>query len=123
MADINLTDIAKKIQEKMEEQGMSMNDIAKVANLDYNTVKDFLQNNRVSKLDTIQRIIRALGYEFSEILDEEKNVLYLSDDDNADIRRYRRLNEYYKGLVKLNVDAYLLQQESDKKKGINRTEN
>jgi len=123
MADINLTDIAKKIQEKMEEQGMSMNDIAKVANLDYNTVKDFLQNNRVSKLDTIQRIIRALGYEFSEILDEEKNVLYLSDDDNADIRRYRRLNEYYKGLVKLNVDAYLLQQESDKKKGIHRTEN
>ena len=80
-------------------------------------------NNRVSKLDTVQRIIRALGYEFSEILDEEKNVLYLSDEDNADIRRYRRLNEYYKGLVKLNVDAYLLQQESDKKKGINRTDN
>lgn len=123
MADINLTDIAKKIQDKMEEQGMSMNDVAKVANLDYNTVKDFLLNNRVSKLDTVQRIIRALGYEFSEILDEEKNVLYLSDEDNADIRRYRRLNEYYKGLVKLNVDAYLLQQESDKKKGINRTDN
>ena len=123
MADINITDIAKTILEKMDEQGMSMTDIAKATMLDYNTVKDFLQNNRVSKLDTIQRIIRALGYEFSEIIDDERNVLYLSDEDNADIRRYRRLNAYYKGLIKQNVDAYLLLQESDKKKGIDRGNN
>lgn len=119
----NITDIAKTILEKMDEQGMSMTDIAKATMLDYNTVKDFLQNNRVSKLDTIQRIIRALGYEFSEIIDDERNVLYLSDEDNADIRKYRRLNAYYKGLIKQNVDAYLLLQENDKKKGIDRGNN
>ena len=117
MAELDIKNIGDAVLQKVKEQEISIPDLARAADVDYNTVKSFVTGKTIPKLDTLQRILNAVGYEFLEILEDDRNAVYLDDEDNADIRRYRRLSTYYKNLVKKNIEAYLTLQEKERKAG------
>ncbi|MBR1572966.1 MAG: helix-turn-helix transcriptional regulator [Lachnospiraceae bacterium] len=121
MAELDIAFIGDAVLQKVKEQEISIPELAKAAEVDYNTVKSFLSGKTIPKLDTLQKILKAVGYGFLEILEDDRNVVYLDDEDDMDIRRYRRLNAYYKGLVKTNVESYLALQEKDRKAGRDRS--
>ena len=121
MAELDIRDIGDAVLKTVKEQEIQISELASAADVDYNTVKSFVNGQSIPKLETMQRLLRAVGYEFLEILEDGRNVVYLDDDDNIDIRRYRRLNSYYKNLIKLDIEAYLTLQEKERKAGKERS--
>lgn len=121
MAELDIRYIGDSVLQKIKEQEISVAELARAADVDYNTVKNFVNGNSLPHPETLQRLLKAVGYEFLEIMEDGRNVVYLDDDDNIDIRRYRRLNSYYKNLVKLNIEAYLTLQEKERKAGKERS--
>lgn len=92
MAELDIAFIGDAVLQKVKEQEISIPELAKAAEVDYNTVKSFFSGKTIPKLDTLQKILKAVGYGFLEILEDDRNVVYLDDEDDMDIRRYRRLN-------------------------------
>ena len=113
MADIDMDKLIDVIRDKMEKQKMNPHKIALASGLEYSTVCDAINKVHFPKLDNLQKIVRALGYELTEILDSGQNILYLNDVDDAQFRNYRKLNDKYQGLIWTNIDAYLLLQEQE----------
>ena len=113
MADIDMDKLIDVIKEKMKEQNMNANKIALASGLEYSTVSDALNRNHPPKLDTLQKIIRTLGYELSEIIDAGGNILRLNDVDDMQFRNYRKLNDKYQEMIWTDISAYLLLQEQE----------
>ena len=113
MADIDMDKLMDVIKDKMASQKMNPHKIAIASGLEYSTVCDALKKDHPPKLDTLQKIIRALGYEFTEIIDSGQNILYLNDVDNIQFRSYRRLNDDYQKIIWIIINALLLLQEQE----------
>lgn len=113
MTDIDMEMLTSLVKQKINEQGLNINKVAISSGLEYNTVKDALKEGRVPKLDTLQKIARAIGYEFSELLLVDQNVIHLQADENFKFRKFRRLNDANQEVVHKLIDASLLQQEQD----------
>ena len=116
MANLDIKDIGDAVRKIAEEQGVSISELSRKTGSDYNTIKSFLKGKSIPKLDILQNILRAVGYEFTEILEADRNPIYLDDEDNNDFRLYRRLEPEFQDAIKMNIKAYLSFQEQEGKK-------
>ncbi|MBO6241952.1 MAG: hypothetical protein J6O61_14195 [Butyrivibrio sp.] len=114
MANIDMKDLTQAVRDKMDKQNINPHQIAIAARLSYSTVCDALRIDRVPKLDTVQILLRALGFEFSEILEPSVNTLHLSDEEDYQFRKYRKLRPENQQIIWKVIDSMLaLQREED----------
>lgn len=113
MANIDMADLTRAIREEMKKQESNFHKLAIATGLKYSTVADALKDGRVPKLDTVQILLRALGYEFSEILEPGVNTLHLSDVEDFQFRKYRKLRPEHQETIWKIIDSLLALQEGE----------
>ncbi|MBQ3795875.1 MAG: hypothetical protein II842_06260 [Butyrivibrio sp.] len=113
MANVDMADLTRVIRDEMDKQNSNFHKLAIATGLTYSTVVDALKEGRVPKLDTVQILLRALGYELSEILDPGVNTLHLSETEDSQFRKYRKLKPEYQQIVWKIIDSLLALQEGE----------
>ena len=113
MEELRMEDMGAVVLEKVQQQGIEVADLARAAGVDYNTVKSFIDGRSIPNLVNLQKILWATGYKLTEVLEIGKKPAYLEEEDDFNIRKYRRLNKYYQGLVQTNIDALLSLQDKN----------
>jgi|GEM_PF-6645106 len=113
MEELRMEDIGPVVLEKVQQQGIEVADLARAADVDNNTVKSFVDGRSIPNLVNLQKILWAAGYKLTEVLEIGKKPSYIEEEDDFNIRKFRRLNKYYQELVQTNIDALLSLQDKN----------
>lgn len=86
--------IIEKIDKLRKERGWSINKLALEACLTQSTVQNlFLRKNSNPSFATLNAICDALNITLAEFFNDDKQVIYLSENEKLLIDNYRQLNK------------------------------
>jgi ORF050 len=77
---------AKKLNNLMQEKGITQTDISEYLNVTSSTVSDWCNGNKYPRIDKMQRIADLLGVYMSDLTDAEKTEVTLKTETKEAIR-------------------------------------
>ena len=97
--------LIKSVRNKIANEGLPTKQLAKKADVKYNTVKSFLDGTRMPHFDTFIRIMLAAGLTLSEFGYSDGRMVEVNEEELSYVRRYKRLNEEYQKHIKISIDG------------------
>jgi transcriptional regulator with XRE-family HTH domain len=98
--------VGEKIQELREQQNLSRYRLSKDTGVSGDHIRGIEEGTRQPTIDTLNRLVTALGSSLVEIFNDDTECSYLTDDEKRLLENYRRASEEQKSAL-LNMSDVL----------------
>ena len=92
--------IGEKFKDIRESKGMTKYRLTQITGISGHHIKGIENNTRQPTIDTLQRLLEAMGYSLAEFFSDGESGTYLSDEE-------RRLIENFRVIDKPKAEALL----------------
>lgn len=86
-------EIGKRIQKIRTKKGLTRYRLTQITGISGHHIKGIEEGTRQPTIDTLQKLLVPLGLTLSELFCEDKKAVYLSDNEQALLENYRKLDE------------------------------
>ncbi len=86
-------EIGKQIQKIRTDKGLTRYRLTQITGISGHHIKGIEEGTRQPTIDTLQKLLVPLGLTLAELFSEGKDAVYLSDDEQALLENYRKLDE------------------------------
>lgn len=86
-------EIGKRIYDIRNEKGLTRYRLTQITGISGHHIKGIEEGTRQPTIDTLQKLLVPLGLTLAELFSEEKEAVYLSDDEQALLENYRKLDK------------------------------
>ena len=86
-------DIGEKLHRLREEKGLSMYRLTQITGISGHHIKGIVEGTTQPTLDTLERLVTALGSTLVEFFNDSEECFYLSDNEKKLIDNYRKMPE------------------------------
>ncbi len=86
-------EIGKKLRKLRESKKMSKYRLTQMTGVCGHHIKGIEEGTRQPTIETLERLVTALGSSLAEIFNDDTNVSYLSDKEKKLIENFRTLND------------------------------
>ena len=86
-------EIGKRIHDIRTEKGLTMYRLTQITGISGHHIKGIEEGTRQPTIETLQKLLVPLGLTLAELFSEDKKAVYLSDNEQALLENYRKLNE------------------------------
>ena len=88
-----LMEIGKRIHDIRTEKGFTMYRLTQITGISGHHIKGIEEGTRQPTIETLQKLLVPLGLTLAELFSEDKKAVYLSDNEQALLENYRKLDE------------------------------
>lgn len=85
-------DIGKRLAELRSAKGMTRYRLTQITGVSGHHIKGIEEGTRQPTIDTLQRLVEALGLTLAEFFNESQDAVYLSDDERALLENFRTVS-------------------------------
>lgn len=100
-------DLGKHFKEVRESKRLTKYRLTQITGVSGHHIKGIEEGTRQPTIDTLQRLLEAMGYTLAEFFNETNDSVYLSDKERRLIDNFRRM-ENEKSDALLNMSDVLL---------------
>ncbi len=86
-------EVGKKLQKLREEKKMSMYRLTQITGVSGHHIKGIENGTRQPTIETLNRLVSALGSSLSEIFNDDTEYTYLNERERSLIENFRTLSE------------------------------
>lgn len=86
-------EIGKRIHDVRIAKGLSMYRLTQITGISGHHIKGIEEGTRQPTIETLQKLLVPLGLTLAELFSEDKKAVYLSDNEQALLENYRKLDE------------------------------
>ena len=86
-------EVGKKLQKLREEKKMSMYRLTQITGVSGHHIKGIENGTRQPTIETLNRLVSALGSSLSEIFNDDTECTYLNERERSLIENFRTLSE------------------------------
>ena len=86
-------EIGKRIHDIRTEKGLTMYRLTQITGISGHHIKGIDEGTRQPTIETLQKLLVPLGLTLAELFSEDKKAVYLSDNEQALLENYRKLDE------------------------------
>lgn len=86
-------DIGRKLRRLREEKNMSMYRLTQITGVSGHHIKGIEEGTRQPTIETLQRLVSALGSSLAEVFNDDDKCTYLSHRERRLIENFRTLSE------------------------------
>ncbi len=86
-------EIGKRIHDIRTEKGLTMYRLTQITGISGHHIKGIEEGTRQPTIETLQKLLVPLGLTLAELFSEDKKAVYLSDNEQALLENYRKLDE------------------------------
>ena len=86
-------DIGGKLHRLREEKGLSMYRLTQITGVSGHHIKGIEEGTRQPTLDTLERLVTALGSTLVEFFNDNEDCFYLSNNEKKLINNFRKMPE------------------------------
>ena len=102
-----MIDVSKRLNQLMEERGMTTYSLSKAANVSWNTVKNYSNRNTKPTLATLSMLCEGLGITLAQFFDAEGAEVQLTSEQQHVLNRWSRLSDQEKQVIDAMMDIIL----------------
>ena len=88
-----MMNIGDKLRKLRDEKGLSMYRLTQITGVSGHHIKGIEEGTRQPTLDTLERLVTALGSTLVEFFNDDEECFYLSEDEKKLVDNYRRLSD------------------------------
>ena len=85
-------DIGKRLAELRSAKGMTRYRLTQITGVSGHHIKGIEEGTRQPTIDTLQRLVEALGLTLAEFFNESQNAVYLSSDERTLLENFRTIS-------------------------------
>lgn len=86
-------EIGKRIHDIRTEKGLTMYRLTQITGISGHHIKGIEEGTRQPTIETLQKLLVPLGLSLAELFSEDKKAVYLSDNEQALLENFRKLDE------------------------------
>ncbi len=86
-------EVGKKLQKLREEKKMSMYRLTQITGVSGHHIKGIENGTRQPTIETLNRLVSALGSSLSEIFNDDTECTYLNERERSLLENFRTLSE------------------------------
>ncbi len=86
-------DIGKRLAELRNAKGLTKYRLTQITGVSGDHIKGIENGTRQPTIDTLQRLVEALGLTIAEFFNENKESAFLSDNERKLLENYRTISE------------------------------
>ncbi len=86
-------EVGKKLQKLREEKKMSMYRLTQITGVSGHHIKGIENGTRQPTIETLNRLVSALGSSLSEIFNDDTECTYLNERERSLVENFRTLSE------------------------------
>lgn len=86
-------EVGKKLQKLREEKNMSMYRLTQITGVSGHHIKGIENGTRQPTIETLNRLVSALGSSLSEIFNDDTECTYLNERERSLVENFRTLSE------------------------------
>ena len=102
-----MINVSERLNQLMEERGMTTYSLAKAANVSWNTVKNYSVRNTKPTLATLTMLCEGLGITLAQFFDPDGNTVQLTSEQQHVLNRWGRLSDEEKRVFSEMMDIVL----------------
>ena len=86
-------EIGKRIHDIRTKKGLTMYRLTQITGISGHHIKGIEEGTRQPTIETLQKLLVPLGLTLAELFSEDQKAVYLSDNEQALLENYRKLDE------------------------------
>ncbi len=91
-----MIDIGARLQQLMDERGLTMYSLAKKSDLSWNTIKNFYAHQSKPTVTTLSMLCEGLGISLAQFFEEDERTVHLTAEQQHLINRWDKLSDHEK---------------------------
>ena len=107
MGGDNVIDVSQRLNQLMEERGMTTYALAKAANVSWNTVKNYSLRNTKPTLATLCVLCEGLGITLAQFFDSDGVDVQLTSEQQHVLNRWSKLSVQEKQVISDMLDIII----------------